>query len=378
MQRLRILTFVSLFALTAAGVVATGAAAQTPAPAPKNGHPFTPMKTQALYPGEGSTRPLAVGRPDVKRPIVVCYFVVGEALGEEAFLDLQTLAQGELKGKIDFYGATMAGRELSVVEMAERLVLLSVSVPVVVEETLELGSALAVTSAPSISLIDAGGVVRITDAKGLRQMVAPGLTMAQAIRNAAAGKPVPTAGKLVRYYPATEFVGKKPPDFTLKRFDGKGSLKLSDVLARNNGKEKKITVLFFWHPNCVHCKKIMPAVVGGYTNNSRYLDLVAVTDLKNSDEERNAGDTIRVHKMTFPVLTDEGRRISDLFKVVSTPTVFFIRPDGTVESVYTRTDEIDYLEVMPAKVKSILGVEGRRPASGSAAPSPGSASRPAP
>ena len=366
MQRLRVLTITLLLALPAA----EGILARESSPRPGPGAQFAPVKTLALMPGEGTPRPLEIGGPALKRPVVICYFIVGEPLGEETLLDLQTLAQGELKGKIDLYGATRVGQKVPVIEAAERFVLLSLSVPVVVEEALELGAALLVTSAPSISLIDATGVLRITDAKGLGQTVGPGLTLAQAMRNAAAGKPVPTAGKLPRYYPANELVGRKSPDFILKQFEGTGRVKLSDVLARNNGQQKKVTVLFFWHPNCVHCKKIMPEVVSGYTNYSRYLDLVSVTDLKNADEERNAADTIRVHKMTFPVLKDEGRRISDLFKVISTPTIFFIKPDGTVESVYTRTDEISYLAVFSAKIQSILGVAGRPPANGSAAPSP--------
>lgn len=366
MQRLRILTIIFLLVLAAAA----GVTAQAPAPGAERGAKFSPVKTLALMPGEAITSPLEIGGPALKRPVVICYFIVGEPLGEQTLLDLQTLAQGELKGKIDLYGATRVGVKLSEVEVAKRLLLLSVSIPVVVEEALELGSALWVTSAPSISLIDAMGVLRITDAKGLHQAVGPDLTLAQAMRNAAAGKPVPTAGKLPRYYPANEMVGRKCPDFILKQFEGTASMKLSDVLARNNGREKRVTVLFFWHPNCKHCKKIMPGIVSGYSSYSRYLDIMSVTDLKNADEERNATDTIRVHKLTFPVLKDEGRRISDLFKVVSTPTVFFIKPDGTVESVYTRTDEINYLAVFSAKIQSILGVTARPPANGSAAPSP--------
>ena len=99
----------------------------------------------------------------------------------------------------------------------------------------------------------------------------------------------------------------------------------------------------------------MPGIMVGYNAYKKWIDLVSVVDLKNADEIRNAEDTIRAHKITFPVLQDEDRRITDLYKVVSTPTFVFLKPDGAVDSVYTSGD-VNFVTVFSAKIASLLGV----------------------
>ena len=84
------------------------------------------------------------------------------------------------------------------------------------------------------------------------------------------------------------------------------------------------------------------------------MDLISVVNLKDEDEERNCEDTIRAHKITFPVLRDEDRRVSGLFKVVSTPTLVIVRPDGIVDSVYT-SGKANYLPIFKARVKAVMG-----------------------
>ncbi len=351
MQRLRILTLLAALAAMAAEQPAPPAGPVAP------GSPFPPMTVQALMPGASELSPVDLGASLGKRPIVVLYFVLGESLGEEGFLHMEALA-GKLGDKAAVYGAINLGRRFTLAEAVDRLTLLGATIPVIVEQDLTLARSLGVAAAPSINLIDAKGVFRIREAKSLKQDVSRGMTMSGAIESAARGGPTPTVARLPRYYPANELVGEPFPDFILKRFQSTERIKMSDVAGKAGG-EGRITALLFWHPNCPHCKRAMPGIVTAWHSYEKYVEVLSVANLANANEERNAADTIRAHGMGFPVLVDEGKRVSELYKVVSTPTMFFIRPDGIVDSVYT-SGNANYVPVFSSRIQAILRDGGKR------------------
>lgn len=350
MQRLRVLIAVAIVAASAAS--ATVAQEETARVDP--GAPFPPMTVQVLPAGGTALRPLNLGTVIGKSPILICYFLLGEAQSEDVFTQVQEMAGKDLKGKVTVYGATRLNRNLSLEATIDRLSILGGGMPVIIEEEPALGRALGISQVPSLSLIDAAGVLRITLARSLKQPVAARTTMTQAVMSAAARGPVPTVTSLPRYYPANELVGEQFPDFILKQFGGPERVKMSDRVGKglNQG---KITALLFWHPNCKHCKRAMPGVVAGLHSYAKYLDVVSIVDLKDEAETRNCQDTVRAHKIEFPVLEDEGRRITDMYKVISTPTMFFLRPDGVVDSVYT-SGNVNYVPVFSSRIQSILGV----------------------
>lgn len=365
MQRVRVLIgTILLFALlapAASSVEETKTPTGEAAPSSERvaaGDKVPAMKLKALLPDAKEPKDLDLSASLGKRPVVICYIRLGESLGEEGFLSMQSLAQGPLKGKIDFFGATNPGPKMTMPESAERLSLLGVALPFLLDEDFKLGRTLGVTSAPSFTLIDAGGALRVVDAKSLKQNVTPTVTMSEAIQGAAKGGFVPTVAKLPRYYPANELVGEQFPDFILKKFEGTDRVKMSEAVAQDR-KDNKVPVLFFWHPNCPHCKKAMPGIMVGFNSYRKWLDLISIVDLKDADEIKNARDTIRAHSITFPVLQDEERRITDMYKVVSTPTFVFLKPDGVIDSVYTSGD-VNFVTVFSAKIQSLLGVGVRR------------------
>jgi peroxiredoxin len=358
MQRLRVL-ITALGACVLAAATPIGARQQRVEP----GAPFPPLKLQVVRSGAEGTSPLDLSGVLGKRPLLVCYLALGEPLGEEALTLLQERAAGEWKGKVEVLGALRPGPG-GAAPVRERLSLLGVDLPVAMDGDFTLGAALGATTSPSFTLVDKGGTLRVSDARSLRHELPTGETLQQAVDAAARGGPVPTVLKMPRHYPATELVGAPAPDFILPQFEGRERLKLSERLAAGNG--KKMVALLFWHPNCKHCKQAMPGIVTGWKTWQQYIDVVSVVALKNENEVVNARDTIRAHGMTFPVLRDEGRRVTELYKVVSTPSMFFVRPDGRVDSVYTKGD-VNYVPVFSAKLRSILGVasqlSGSRPKS---------------
>jgi len=345
MQRLRVLIVLAALAAVAADQPAPPEGPVQP------GSAFPPMTVQALQPGASGLAAVDLSASLGKRPIVILYFMLGESLGEEAFLHLEALA-GKLGDKAAVYGAINLGRRYSLAEAVDRLTLLGATIPVIVEDDLALARRLGVAAAPSINLIDGKGVFQIREAKSLKQQVSRGMTMSGAIESAARGGPTPTVARLPRYYPAEELVGEPFPDFILKQFQSADRIKMSD-LAGKAAAEGKITALLFWHPNCPHCKRVMPGIVTAWHSYEKFFEVVSVANLANANEERNAADTIRAHGMGFPVLVDEGKRVSELYKVVSTPTMFFIRPDGVVDSVYT-SGNVNYVPVFQSRIRAIL------------------------
>jgi thiol-disulfide isomerase/thioredoxin len=319
-----------------------------------------------LRSGSKQPAPWDLGRVVGRRPLVICYLATGEPKGEETLLQLQARMKGGWAGKVEALGAVRFG-DAAAAEVAARMSLLGIDLPVILDDGFALGRKLGTTTSPSLTLVDRSGVLKVADARSLKQEALPGTRIADLVDKAARGEPVPTIARLERYYPVTELVGESYPDFMLKQFQGTARVKLSD---RFTPGAKKIVAVLFWHPNCPHCKKLMPGIVSGYETYKEFVDLVSVVALKDGAESRNAADTIRNHKMTFPVLEDEGRRIHEIYKIVSTPTMIFIRPDGVVDSAYTNGD-VNYLPVFSAKLRSILGqpsrLRGSRP---STAPSP--------
>ena len=326
------------------------------------GAAFTALELPVLRPGELQLSTIKLGA-SAGRPLVICYFVIGDSLSEDVFLDVQKLAGGSARGKVEILGAAKLMGGTDVAKAAGRLSEMGASVPVIIEGGLTLATSLGLASVPAITLVDAGGVLRIAEAKSLRQTVAQGLTMSRAIQDAAQGKPVPTVARLPRYFPANELVGERSPDFSLQQFQGKEKVKLSELLDRN-GRDNKITALYFWHPNCAQCKKVMPGIVVGANNYRKWIDVLSIAEIKDEDEARNCEDTVRGHGIPFPVLLDEGKQVTNRFKVISTPTMLFIRPDGVVDSVYTRAD-ISYTAIFANRISSILKVEAGQARAGS-------------
>ncbi len=333
------------------------------------GQPLGVPEVAVLRPGEPVLQRVDLTRSLGRLPIVICYFRLGDPVGERVFIALQQLALGPVAEKVEVYGAVKPGPGLKLEGVADRLSSLGTVLPVIVDqEGFALGEGLDVTESPSIGLIDAKGLVRIADARSLKQVVSGTATLAEAIAWVAAGNPMPTIARLPRYYPVVELIGEPFPDFTLPRFGAEGSVTMSDQRARNKG---KVIGVLFWHPACEHCLKVMPSILAGRRAAARSFDLISIVDVKGEDDARDTGDAIGAQGIDFPVLQDDRRRVHSLCNVITTPTLVFVRPDGIVDSVYY-SGEVNYLTVIQARVKAVLGLGGGRGAStapgGSAAP----------
>ncbi len=319
------------------------------------GERFPPMTVSVLSPaGDAARQPAAIDLGTLlgRKPLLLCYLVAGSDLSYQVCAAAQRLALDELKGRVEMFYALKLSAASSPGGAASWMSRHGLQAPLILEREHLLGARIGAFTSPSLCLIDGGGILRVADAKSLSQEIAAGVTFAQAVRDAAAGKPVPTVPKLAQYYPATELVGLKAPDFDAGEFRSPGRFKLS----RDGAAGGKITVLYFWKPDCKQCELLMPGIMAGVRSAPNHVRLVTVVNLPDRSAEPALEEAVKSYGLPQPVLLDEGKKITEAYRVVSTPTLFFIGPDGKVDSVYT-SSRMNFVPVMTSKLKSILGLK---------------------
>ncbi|WP_438445560.1 peroxiredoxin family protein [Gorillibacterium sp. sgz5001074] len=114
--------------------------------------------------------------------------------------------------------------------------------------------------------------------------------------------------------------GDKAPEFSVKGLDG-SALKLSDL-------KGKPVVLNFWGTFCLPCRDEMPAL-------QRAADKwassgVTVLGMNLGENAVSVKSFVEQYKVRFPVYLDKDETIRKRYGVMSYPSTFFIRPDGTI------------------------------------------------
>lgn len=113
-------------------------------------------------------------------------------------------------------------------------------------------------------------------------------------------------------------IGKEAPDFSLQTLDGE-MVKLSDF-------EGKKVVLNFWATWCKPCREEMPDLQSVHEEGVDDVVILAV----NTDAHNDVKGFIDSYSVTFPVLLDEKDEVSDLYKIISFPTTYFINEHGEI------------------------------------------------
>lgn len=114
-------------------------------------------------------------------------------------------------------------------------------------------------------------------------------------------------------------IGKKAPDLLMQRRDG-SELRLYDV-------DSEYTVMFFWDPECSHCKKSIPQVIEFYDQfKDRGVSIFAVcTSLR--DEVNGCWEAIDERNMTpFINVVDPWlkSRFKQIYDIRSTPQIYIL------------------------------------------------------
>jgi len=126
--------------------------------------------------------------------------------------------------------------------------------------------------------------------------------------------------------------GVQAPDFSLQTLDGE-QVKLSDY------KGEKV-VLNFWATWCKPCREEMPDLQSFYSKSDSDVVILAI----NMDAHNDVKGFIDSYDVTFPILLDEEDEISNMYRVISLPTTYFIDENGEIDQKHIGQISYDQLE----------------------------------
>ncbi len=110
------------------------------------------------------------------------------------------------------------------------------------------------------------------------------------------------------------------PEFSLMGLDS-----MQHTLGEFKG---EVTLIHFWADWCAHCRREFPELQAAYDSlKGRGFDLVSI----NSGQERAIAAGIReTYDLTFTVLLDPDKKVTESYDVRGLPTSYFIDRDGKV------------------------------------------------
>jgi peroxiredoxin len=284
-----------------------------------------------------------------KKPIVFVYWMASNQRSEKVLLDAQAVVDKAGPDKVAFlpvaappYGSTDVG------PLKARIAALKLKTPVLNDEGFRLLQELQVHAVPNISIIDADGKLRLTNGGSLSQTLEYKMDVQDAISRVASTGKLGTYGPLATYYPVTELVGKKCPDFDAPLIDDATTHSLSSMLSPD-----KVNVLIFWSVDCPHCKASLPKLNDWLKGHSQGLNVISAARITDDATKNRTAEYCRVYSFGFPTFIDKDMQIGGLYQVISTPTIVVIRPDGVIDSVLL-SSETDLGAALDAKRHELL------------------------
>lgn len=285
-----------------------------------------------------------------KMPVVLIYWIPGNARAEKIFSDLLEVTRDLRPEKLAVYGIAVANTSIGVTPdvIRERIDAVGIDVPVLNDEEFPIGKRLQVRSVPHITIIDKSGRVQLSNGASLQQDLEYKVDLATAIRRVADSGNLHTYGFLPTYYPVRELEGRSAPDFTAPLVKDGEEQSWSGLLD-----DEKVNVLVFWSVDCPHCRKQLPELNAWIQENPGRTNLVGCATVA---DEKDAGRTRAFcdqNGLVFTNVLDVGAEISDEYGVTTTPTLVIIGPDGVVNSAIT-SSIADFGSTITRKQKELL------------------------
>ncbi len=233
--------------------------------------------------------------------------------------------------------------------------------PLLVDDEFKVSNALDVADVPNVALFDRKGTLVIAKMKNRAQLLVlppANATAEDLVRKVAAGEDVPTIQRMFPYYPASELYGRCAPPFTLKKFDATEPFTFT-----GRSPSGRPTMLVFWSSTCKHCQVEIPHLVAWLKEHPTNVDVVSVTHIKaektGEPSHRKVTEAyIKSQGISWIVLEDPDRAVEDLYGSVSTPTIYFITPDGTVTNAWFYAHEKGFDEAMTRELARITSASG--------------------
>lgn len=90
----------------------------------------------------------------------------------------------------------------------------------------------------------------------------------------------------------------------------------------------KVVILNFWYVACAPCQFEMPALQRTY--DTQYSKGLVVVGVNTSDDAPSITQFVKALGITYPILRDVNQRTTVEYRVVDTPTSFFIDRQGVI------------------------------------------------
>jgi peroxiredoxin len=334
-------------------LVSSAVAAPAPSPASKidpvvPGAPF-PAWTYANLNAAAGPAKVDLATVLGKQPVLFLYWIAGNPRSEKLLQEVEALAKSAGPRLAVFAIASPPMGSTDVSPIKQRLAEMKVQVPCLNDDGFRLAQQLAVKSVPSISLVDASGVLRMINGGSPKQSIEYKLTVADAIRRLAQTGQLGTYGDLPRYEPVVELFGTKPPSFDLPAADDGIPRSSSSLLASD-----KLNVYVFWAIDCPHCTQFMPKLNAWLKDHRDKVNVVGVARVMNDALKVRTQEFVRINAFVFPNLIDKDFLVAQQYNVVATPTILILRPDGTADSIMPASEQ-DFDKFFAAKTKALLG-----------------------
>jgi peroxiredoxin len=318
-------------------------------PSVEYGASFPAAKFSNLNSASGQPATIDLATYLGKKPIVFVYWMAGNSRSEKILLDTEAAVDKAGADKVALFAiASPAYGSTDVGPIKDRTAALKVKAPVLRDEGFRLLQQLAVRAVPNIAIVDGEGKLRLSNGGSLTQSLEYKLDVEAAIRRVATTGRLGTYGALPTYYPVTELVGKKCPDFDAPLINDAAAHSLSSMLAPD-----KVNVLIFWSVDCPHCKASLPKLNDWLKGHTAGMNVISAARITDDATKTRTAEYCKISGFLFPTFVDKDMQIGATFQVISTPTVVVIRPDGVVDSVLL-SSETDLGAALEAKKREIL------------------------
>jgi peroxiredoxin len=284
-----------------------------------------------------------------KKPIVFVYWMASNPRSEKILVETQAAVDAIGADKVELlsiasppYGSTDTG------PLKARTEALKLKVPVLYDEGFRLLQQLSVRAVPNITIVDREGKLRLTNGGSLKQVLEYKLDVEGAIKRVATTGKLGTYGMLQTYYPVTELVGKKCPDFDAPLVNDSVPHSFASMLSPT-----KVNVLVFWSVDCPHCKASLPKLNDWLKDHQDGMNVIGAARVTDDATKIRTAEYCKISGFVFPTFLDKDMQIGGTYQVISTPTIVVIRPDGVVDSVLL-SGETDLGAALEAKKREIL------------------------
>ncbi|MCM3441518.1 thiol-disulfide oxidoreductase ResA [Metabacillus halosaccharovorans] len=134
--------------------------------------------------------------------------------------------------------------------------------------------------------------------------------------------------------------GDQAPDFVLEDMSG-NKVQLSDFKGKG-------VFLNFWGTWCKPCEEEMPYMERQYSHYKNLGIEILAVNIAESDVAIEA--FIKKHDLTFTILKDKDRAVTEAYDITPIPTTFLIDKNGKIEKVITGSmterDVANYMELI--------------------------------